>query len=273
MKSEFLQKFSPLRAVVLDEGAMFSCSKVFSELLECERLARQIGEECIELAQVLSLMSHVQWKRGHLEDTIEFALNSLRIQACIGALPAPEPLYLHHRIASAAHQLENYPLAVEHYQQALQLFDTDPMLGGSQRLSIRQDLGFSLFEVGRYGEALITNLQVLKDAEHLFGPHDERLTGVLNNLAQNEYELENFFSAETFLRRRLDIARQAGKSDIVHDTLFQLGVLAFEAGSDDTAREWFEQMKQEALESGDPDLIEQAEQHLDEFNRRLAEEG
>lgn len=92
-KSEFLEKFSLLRAVVLDEGGMFSGSKVFAELLECERIARQIGEESIELAQVLSLMSQVQWKRDRPEDTIEFALGSLAIQVRIGPLPVPEPFY------------------------------------------------------------------------------------------------------------------------------------------------------------------------------------
>lgn len=217
-------------------------------------------------------MSQVQWKRDEPEDAIEFALGSLAIQARIGSLPAPEPFYLHHRIASAARQLENYPLAVEHYQQAVKLFDTASELSDSQRLGIRQDLGHALCEAGRHGEALLTNLQLLQDAEQLFGPHDERLTGVLNNLPQNEYELKNHRSAETFLRRRLELAQSSGKTEIIHDGLFQLGVLAFETGDPDTAREWFERCKQHALESGDPDLIGQAEARLDELKRRLAGE-
>lgn len=270
MKSEFLEKFSPLRAIVLDEGGMFSGSKVFAELLGCEYIARQIGEESIERAQVLSLMSQVQWKRDQLEDTIEFALGSLAIQARIGALPAPEPFYLHHRVALAAGKLENHSLSAEHYQKAVKLLETVPKLSDSERLGVREGLGFALFEAGRYGEALITNLQLLKDAEKLFDPYDERFMGVLNNLAQTEYELKNPVSAETFLRRRLEIAERAGKAEIVHDTLFQLGILFFETGRPGMTREWFVRCMQHAIESGDPDLIERAEEYLDDLNRRLA---
>src|SRR5262249_19331416 len=135
---------------------------------------------------------------------------------------------------------------------------------------VRQSLGRCLHEIGAYDEALEVNRSIAADAEATLGAEDARLTGVLNNLAQNEYMLGNPAAAEAYLQPRLQLSRDARKLAIELDTLFQLGVLAFEQGRIDEARRVMAERLDIAHARGDGFDIKAAEESNAELDRRIA---
>src|SRR5262249_39767897 len=119
-------------------------------------------------------------------------------------------------------------------------------------------------------EALAVNRKMLGDAERIFGADDNRLTTVLMDLAQNHYELKHFDDADAALRRALALAQRSDKDDIVDESLFQLGVLAFERGDIAGARRWMKQRVQIATSAKDPERLARAEAAAAELEKRHA---
>jgi len=239
------------------------------ELMKLEALARQIGEQSIERARLLRLLSLVQIKQGKYEDVIASATKSLEIQAKSGALPAPAPFQLHYQIAIAAEALGRDDLVLSHVREAVALLGTAPELPPDQRLGLRQKLGYALHKAGDYKEALAVNEAALKDAEKLFGPDDPRLLGLLGNAVGNQVELQNHPAAEKLLQRRLDLATKAHEIEIADDSLFQLSVLALQQGDAAAARRHLERRVELVKDSGNAALIQKARQDLEELDRTM----
>jgi tetratricopeptide (TPR) repeat protein len=270
MHQEFERRFAEQHGIIYAEGTTFSGSQVFASLQEIETLARQIGENSLERARALALMSELQRRRQEWEDAVALGKQSLAIQKVSGDLPARDLFDVHHGIAIAAERMGDFDAAATHYRAAARLMTAQSRLTESQRLGVRQSLGHALHETGAYEEARSGNLSLLEDAERVFGATDPRLTGVLNNLAQNEYELGNLPVAENYLQRRLGLARDSKKLAIELDTLFQLGVLAFERGNEQKARRLVSELLDVARSRGDSFDVKAAEKNIAELDRRIA---
>lgn len=270
MNEEFERRFAEQHGIIYAEGATFSGSQVFASLQEIETLARQIGENSLERARVLALISELQRRRQEWEDAVALGKQSLAIQKVSGDLPGRDLFDLHHGIAVAAEQRGDFDAAATHYRAAARLMAAQSRLTESQRLGVRQSLGYVLHVTGTYEEARSENLSLLEDAERVLGARDPRLTGVLDNLAQNEYKLGNLPTAENYLQRRLRLARDSKKLAIELDTLFQLGILAFERGNEKKARRLMSEGLDVARSRGDSFHVKAAEKSIAELDHRIA---
>jgi len=266
----FAKKFKPLRDTVYDAGGMFSGSQMSADLAALQPLAEAVGSESAELADLLWLQFVVFRKRQRDTEGLPLGLRALAMRDARGELKPTERYEQHYALGEAALQAEDYDTAVEHLQQSAHWADHDgATLSLDQKLGIREEIGYALHEAGRFAEALAHNQQLLADARAAFGTDtDVRLSGLINNLAQNAYELDDTAQAQHYLQQRLALGRALKDDDIVLDTLFQQGVLAHEGGDSALARSLFEQRVAIAQAGGDEDLIEEAQATLDELAER-----
>lgn len=263
----FERRFNELEALVHDEGASYSGSQAFSQLVVLQKLARELGEDSAEHARTLALMALVESKREAFEDALELGTKSLEIQS--RTAPLPGAFALRHLMVTCAEALQLYEEAAGHLKILIPMADGEPSLSDRQRLALKQHLGYLLHETERFDEACEVNLGMLRDAERLLGRDDVALTGVLGNLAQNHFSLGMTEEAEEFLRRRLALADAGGKDDIAIDSVFQLAALAFETGDYGASHRLFQERLERARKTGDAQLIEGAELDLAEHQRRL----
>jgi tetratricopeptide (TPR) repeat protein len=267
---KFARRFKPLRDTVYDAEAMFSGSAMSADLEALLPLAERLGPESAELADLLWLQFVVFAKRQMESEGLPLGLRALAIRGTRGALSPTDRYEQHYALGKAALGAEEYDTAIEHLRQAAH-WSADPSatLSQDQKLGMREEIGYGLHEAGRFAEALAHNQQLLADAQGALGTGpDERLSGLINNLAQNAYELGDHAQAQDYLQQRLALGQALRDNDIVLDTLFQQGVLAHETGDAGLARRLFEQRVAIAQASGDDDLLEDAQARLDELNER-----
>lgn len=267
---KFARRFNPLRDTVYDADAMFSGSAMSEDLEALLPLAVRMGTESAELADLLWLQFVVFAKRQLSDEGLPLGLRALAIRIARGGLTPTDRYEQHYAIGKSAVQAEAYDTAIEHLQQAAEWSaHASATLSLDQKLGIREEIGYALHEAGRFAEALAHNQLLLADAQSAFGTAtDERLSGLINNLAQNAYELGDHAQAQAYLQQRLALGQALQDNDIVLDTLFQQGVLAHEAGDAERARTLFEQRIAIARASGDEDLLEDAQARLDELTER-----
>jgi tetratricopeptide (TPR) repeat protein len=270
-KAEFEQRFAPLHATVLDPRGVFSYSETYPKLEAVEKIARRIGVDSTEHARVLDLMSLVRFKHGDYAEALQLGDACLALKSASAFAPA-DRILLVHRVATAAENVERHDVAAARYRTVLDLDASAKggLLTDEQRLGVREHIGFALHEDKQYAQALAANRQTLAEAERILGTNDARLTTVLTNLAQNEYELGRLSEAETTLQRTLAIARATGKDGVAEDLLFQLGVLAFERGDIDGARSRMKERLQAATDSHNEDRLARAQADSAELERRIA---
>lgn len=267
---QFAQRFTPLRDTVYDEGAMFSGSAMSADLAALRPLAEGLGAESSELAQLLWLQFVVYSKRQMDDEGLPLGLRALAIRSALGDLTPTDRYQQHYAIGESALQSEEYDTAIEHLRQSALWADNDgAVLNPEQKLGIREEIGYALHEAGRFAEALAHNQQLLGDARAAFGSDkDVRLSGLINNLAQNAYELGDTAQAQYYLAERLALGQALHDDAIVLDTLFQQGVLAHEGGDSALARSLFQQRVAIAHASGDEDLLAETEATLAELAER-----
>lgn len=267
---QFAQRFTPLRDTVYDEGAMFSGSAMSADLAALRPLAEGLGAESAELAELLWLQFVVYSKRQMDDEGLPLGLRALAIRTARGDLKPADRYQQHYAIGESALQSEEYDTAIDHLRQAAHWADHEgAVLSTEQKLGIREEIGYALHEAGRFDEALAHNQQLLADAQAAFGSAaDVRLSGLINNLAQNAYELGDHAAAQRHLAQRLALGQALQDDDIVLDTLFQQGVLAHETGDSALARSLFQQRVAMAHISGDADLLAETEATLAELTER-----
>lgn len=267
---QFAQRFAPLRDTVYDEGAMFSGSAMSADLAALRPLAESLGAESPQLAELLWLQFVVYSKRQMDDEGLPLGLRALAIRAARGDLTPTDRYQQHYALGESALQSEEYDTAIEHLRQSAQWADHEGAAPSpEQKLGIREEIGYALHEAGRFAEALAHNQQLLADAQGTFGSDkDARLSGVINNLAQNAYELGDRPRAQHYLAQRLALGQALHDDSIVLDTLFQQGVLAHEGGDSALARALFQQRVAIAHASGDEDLLAETEATLAELTER-----
>ena len=137
-----------------------------------------------------------------------------------------ERLYWLGVTAEAAGQWET---ALTHLRAAQQLIEAGQgrpdVWTPSRKLGLRERIGYALHEAGHYIQALTHNQQLLQDARQTLGADNPHLRSVLNNLAQNAYDLRDLPQAEQWLHERLRVAslphNAAAEAGTAFDTLFQ----------------------------------------------------
>lgn len=266
----FAKKFNPLRDTVYDAGGMFSGSRMSADLEALLPLAEAVGADSAEMADLLWLQFVVFRKRQLHTEGLPLGLRALAIRDASGGLTTTERYEQHYALGESALEAEDYDSAVEHLRHSAHWAAHEGVaLSTDQKLGMREEIGYALHEAGRFAEALAHNQQLLADARSAFGSDtDVRLSGLINNLAQNAYELDDTAQAQHYLQQRLALGQALKDDDIVLDTLFQQGVLAHEAGQPGEARALFQQRVDIARAKGDEDLLEDALATLAEFEER-----
>ena len=267
---KFAQRFNPLRDTVYDADAMFSGSAMSAKLEELLPLAESLGAESVELTDLLWLQFVVFSKRQLWDEGLPLGLRAQAIRDSRDDLTPIERHEQHYAIGHSALKTEEYDTAIEHLRHAAHWSaHENAALSTDQKLGIVEEIGYALHEAGRFAEALEHNQQLLARAQSAFGcSSDKRLSGLINNLAQNAYELDDHAQAQAYLQQRLELGQALQDNVIVLDTLFQQGVLAHEAGNVALAQTLFEQRVAIAHASGDEGLLEDAQATLAELTER-----
>lgn len=266
-----IQRLRELHRMVMDPNATFSISATLGELEMLEpKLPRADG---VARGELNYLRGFVLYRGGREEEALAPSMEALRIDAICPFLTASERAHFAYSLAHQAEAVGAWDIAINAYRQAILLLDTDPELSDDQRLGVRESLAFCLHEAGRYGEAFSLNEEVLAGGERLFGKDSDKLLVVVTNLAQNAHKLNDPDRARHFLMRRLRIASIHRNATDMDDSLFQLGVLAFEQGWPDEAEMFMRRRLDFARASNDPERIESAQEDLQILHAKMAGES
>ena len=267
--SQAADRLAAIHATVLDPAAMFSVRAVLGELDGIEPLT---APDSPERGRVMHLRAFVENKGERTEDSIRHGEDALRIEAMHPFLDLADKVSLHYALARQAEQIGRCGDAVPHYRAVLPLMAQNGVSKDGQ-LGTRQRLAFCLHETRQFAEARQINQAILADATNLFPPDDPRTFTARMNLAQNEYELGNMAAARTVLESLLADALKAGDPEMTDQSLFQLGVLAFEGGRRTEALGFMERRLSLARASGDPERIAVAKEALDVLHSKLSGAG
>ncbi len=262
-------RLAEIHAMVLDPGARFSVRAVLAELDGIEPLTVPDG---VERGRVLQLRSFVEDKGGRPEDSIRHGEEALRIEATHPYLDLRDRVSLHYAVARQAERTGRCGTAIPHYRAVLPLL-AENGTGGSGQLGTRQRLAYCLHETGQFAEARQINQAILAEATALFPADDPRTFTARLNLAQNEYALGDAAAARVTLESLLTDALKAGDAAMTDQSLFQLGVLAYEGGRRAEALGFMERRRSLAVASGDPARIAAAQDALDVLHDKLSGTG
>ncbi|WP_411886574.1 tetratricopeptide repeat protein [Polaromonas sp. YR568] len=266
----FAKKFNRLRDTVHDTSARFKGSRMSADLAALQPLAEAVGADSDEMADLLWLQFVVFRKRQQDTEGLPLGLRALAMRAAKGNLTPTGRYEQHYAIGESALDAKEYDTAIEHLQQSAHWAAHEGVtLSVEQKLGLREEIGYALHEAGRFAEALAHNRQLFTDAQAAFGfGTDRRMSGVINNLAQNAHQLGKHAEAKTWMQQRLALGKALEDTDIVLDALFQLGVLAHETRRTAEARAFFQQRVDIARAADDEYLLESAQATLAEFEER-----
>lgn len=267
-QQDFDAALASLRATLLEEGRLFSGSAMYQELQALEAQALGLPAHSAQRGWLFETFTRLQTKRGDSESVLHYGALALHVHSSQAFMDAESCFYLHYRMACAADEEGETALALHHLQTALST-EPRPWLSDEQGLALREKLGYLLHEAGQHAEALACNTRLLHDARLFYESDTQALCNLLNNLAQNTYELQQFGESQRYLQRRLALAQGAQDYETEADCLFQLGVLDCEQGDPVGARTWFDLRVQRARSLDDPDLIAAALQAQQELIARL----
>ncbi|MDR2327587.1 MAG: tetratricopeptide repeat protein [Acidovorax sp.] len=289
----FEPRFAPLHATVFTEGGSFSGSAMSEQLQDLEPLLQQPGAAPRDVFRLYHAQASVYGRRDMPEQAAQAAATALAAMPDAASDPQLAYAQFFLRYSSirwladsqqfdAALQLVHgfqaeYPLpriaslpAEMHWaphSTPAQALDFPSQL---QLLGIYEDQGYVLHEQGKYREAQQANQRLLTVARERLQAlgMPERLRGVLNNLAQNCYELGELDQASHYLQERLAIALQAQDHATVYDSYFQLMVLAQEQGQSQQARQWLTAYQQHATAQQDGEQQARAQELQAELAQR-----
>jgi ribosomal protein L28 len=266
--AEFAGRFNPLRSKLLDENARFSGSQMLAALTALVPLATSIGKQSAELTSLNNMLSLLQFKRNVPEQSARYAEQALKLNVSSKALPVDELIRTHTRLRTIYENENDFKRALPHAQSAVTLSLNDDTLTASQRLGLRESLGFLLHETGQYSIAWDTNRKTLVDAERLFGADAEELGTLLINMAQNLHALRDLSSVAPYLERALKIARKHNNTKREFNLNFQLGVLAYEDSNDVLAKRFFDECMKVADRADDDELRKSARNYLKDLKEK-----
>jgi tetratricopeptide (TPR) repeat protein len=255
-----LARLRELHRTLMDPEQTFSIRATLAEL---DALEARIPEgDSPARGEFNFLRGYLHSRREEAEEAVRFTREALRIDAAIPFLEEGDRTYALYRLATNAKAAQAWDTAVTAYERVIPRLAEDAQFDDGQRLGVQADFGYCLHEAGKYAEALTINKATLARGEALYGADSPELLVVITNLAQNAYELKDFAAARAFLERRLATATRHQEVSHVDDSLFQLGVLAFEEGKPQEAEDFMQRRLELARKSGDEARIEAAEEDL-----------
>ncbi len=262
------ERLGALDAQIYDTNARFSARQMIADLTQLETPAAADPAAAAEYRKILLLKGLIEFKRQNLEGARDAYAKGL-------ALPPPTTVDVerearaHYSLAEVASDLDDFALAVTHYEKAHGHAQGHAAFSDDQRLGMREKRAYALHEAGRHADALATNRSVLAEGERLHGPDSIKLKTVLTNIAQNLHVLGRGPEAEPYLRRCLAIAHQHADLDKEQDMMFQLGVLAYEGGKFAEARTWMTDRVRLVHKAGEKDLAARARADLSILEQKL----
>jgi tetratricopeptide (TPR) repeat protein len=263
------QRVAEVQASMPAPGADYDASPLSTELEQLLRSARARADARPELRQLLILLARVEFKRRELAKARDLLIEGLAMDAGMAA-DAGQLTRDHSVLAGVAGDLKNFQIAAEHYGKAAEFSRAATGFDANQKLGIRERFAFALHEAKRYDDACAANLELLEDAERLFGADDHRLSTVLINTAQNLYALKKLAEAQSYLQRALAIARARSDLEREQDLLYQLAVLASEQGRAGEARGYLAERVERLEGRGSSQQLEAARRSLEHFDRNRA---
>jgi tetratricopeptide (TPR) repeat protein len=268
---DFRKRFAPLHATIFSEGTSFSASKMLGDLWKLYPLAIAQGSCSADMTRLLAAVATVELKRHETKAGLAFGEAAARMDAEAHALPPKDLLDLHYTLAdSAGAGRENAEKALRHMQEVQRIAPQVASLDPLQRFGIRESVGYWLHEAGRPGDARSSNEALLADAEKTLGAEHEALLSVLENLAQNSYDLKDLAASRAYLERCHALARTHRRIEAESRMLFQLGVLSFESGDDAAARRFMQRrVERVAQDGGHSDLRAEAAASVAELEERI----
>ena len=267
--SRMVDRLAAIHTMVLDPAARFSVRAVLGELDDIEP---STAPDSAERGRVMQLRLFVENKGGRAEESIRHGEEALRIEGTHPFLDLADKVSLHYALARQAEQVGHCGAAIPHYRAVLPLMARNGVSESGQ-LGTRQHLAFCLHEVGQFAEARQVNQAILAEATSLFSPDDARTFTARLNLAQNDYALGDTAAARTVLESLFADALKAEDAEMTDQSLFQLGVLAFEGGHPREALSLMERRLSLAQASSDPDRLAAAKDAHDVLHSKLSAVG
>ena len=261
-------RITAMQDKLLDPGSRIELDGALSDLTALEG---ETAPGSAERGRVEYLRGFLFWKDEQFGPAIEHDQAALAIDAAHPFLSPPERLHLEGTLGRMAEEEGKLDVAIEAYRRTLALVGADPPVTAEQTLALQTELAFCLHEAGRYAEARALNEASLLVLVKRNGPDSPKLLPVLNNLAQNEYELKDDAAAEATLKRLLGIATAAGDGEHADSALMQLGALSFENGHGDQARDFMLRRVKLAEASRNPRQLARARAALAILEDRMKE--
>ena len=257
-------RIKALHDLVMDPKSRLSASDTLTrlDLIDAATGSRDAG-------RIDHIRAIIESKVGPADDAIRHGENALAIDATQPFLEAKERMHLEYDVANLQIAKQDCRDAIPHYRKAVAMMTPENGVIEDQKLGTEQQIAFCLHEVRDYAAARTLNEQVLAAGARLHGAHSPLLMGSLVNLAQNQYEMGDHAAARGSLERVLDIATTANDAAKVDESLFQLGVLAFEDGRNDEAEALMQRRLELAKAIGNADRITAAQAALDELHSKM----
>lgn len=290
----FTKKFTALHEAVFTEGGFFSLSKTLEELEALEPVVKRIGLQSEQMAQFLYLKSVVLRRGGYDDEAWQPAEQSILLDETAGRLDATERTMRWYYASQSAENSGEYTAAKRLLNRAIQIIDTQPIKKSLYvQYIIKRRLGYLLHEEKKYTQAKNYNTALLKTVRDVQTKNPKldfsrEVMHLLNNLAQNSFELKEFDVAETHLQERLRIAK-AGDThqddaeleelygtefyEIEIDSLFQLAVLMHEQNKEQQAEQYLREMKNLAIKHNDEYEIESAQERIEYWCEQVKNKG
>lgn len=255
-KSPVLQEIFKLGKTIDNPECMFSFSGMLEDLSQL-LASSQTNEEKLYANYYLSMIYSKNY--DYESEIIEHSSIALELNAFLKMLNHEQVFSLNHRLYNAYNELDENQKALEFLQAAIENADHRSQYEVSNLIALK---AACLHEVGRYEEALQLNQKILNDPNLVELKHL-----ILNNLANNSYELGLMEDAEQYLlqisKLECDCTEQAFLNKF--NSLFQLAVLKFECGEPEKSESLFKQRLDIALAHGDTDYIDEAKKDIQQL--------
>lgn len=258
-ESSVLEEIFKLGNTIDNPECMFSFSSMLEDLSKL-LASSKTNEEKLYANYYLSMIYSKSY--DYESEIIDHSSVALELNALLKMLNHEQVFSLNHRLYNAFNELDENQKALEYLQAAIENADHRSQYERSNLIALK---AACLHEVGLYEEALQLNQEILNDPNLAELKHL-----ILNNLANNSYELGLMEDAEQYLLQVSEIVCDCAVQTFLNkfNSLFQLAVLKFELCEPEKSESLFKQRLDIAIAHGDTDYIEEAEQDLQQLYER-----
>ncbi|WP_339692315.1 hypothetical protein [uncultured Pseudoalteromonas sp.] len=266
-KSTLVSKILELGKTIEDPERMFSFSGMREDLSEL-LASSQTNEEKLYANYYLSMIYSKSYDYDYESEIISHSTIALELNATLKKLNQEQVFSLNHRLYEAYSEFNEHQNALEYLQAAIANANHRTQNEVSNLIALK---AACFHEVGRYKEALQLNKEILSNPDL-----EEIKHLILNNLANNSYELGLMEDAEHYLKEmsKTDCGYPEDTFINKFNSIFQLAVLKFELGEIEKSTNLFQQRLKLAIGYGDCDYIEEAEIDIQQlYEKQLSQQN